>query len=337
MSLTQTSDRLRRRELVVTWIVDVSFWIDILANFRTAFPSGGQGAGQDNTTVLLETSSHAIAKRYGTTWFPLDVAGAIPIHLVESAVASNGSCDVSAVRAIRLNRLARLTRLIKLLRLLKMARFNTLITKIKDLLQINPGHVKLFQFITMVFFVSHFLACILFWMQEWEDYALLWSHDKPVVIPGKGIFMLNCPSPVYDDDGNILPRSITQYVQVPSLDGKSTILQTQCRTPEGILRPQADSDIQYMFSLYVLMQTITTTGYGDTPPLTTGEMIYIIIVIILGASGFGVVVGSMSSLLGRLDLRAAEFKERMSEVEDFMHKVKTIAPRPMDRSPSKRA
>jgi hypothetical protein len=68
------------------------------------------------------------------------------------------------------------------------------------------------------------------------------------------------------------------------------------------------------------MQTITTVGYGDFPATTSSEMIYMIMVIILGASGFGVVVGSMSSLLGRLDLRAAEFKNNMVEVEDFMHK-----------------
>lgn len=88
----------------------------------------------------------------------------------------------------------------------------------------------------------------------------------------------------------------------------------------GQYHQKAPPDIQYLVSLYVLMQTITTVGYGDFPATTSSEMIYLIMVIILGASGFGVVVGSMSSLLGRLDLRAADFKNNMAEVEDFMHK-----------------
>lgn len=98
----------------------------------------------------------------------------------------------------------------KLLRLLKMARFNGILVKIRDTLQINPGHVQLFYFITMVFFVSHFLACILFWMQEWEDFLITWSYGRLINVPSLGVRMLSCPVPVYDDQGNIAPESRTK-------------------------------------------------------------------------------------------------------------------------------
>jgi hypothetical protein len=142
----------------------------------------------------------------------LDVVGAIPVHLIENAMADGvaGSCNLAALRAMRLNRLARLVRLLKLLRLLKMARFNTILVKIKDTLQINPGHVQLFYFVTMVFFVSHFLSCILFWMQDWEDFLVTWSYGRPINIPRVGVRMLSCPTPVFDDDGNISQDSHTR-------------------------------------------------------------------------------------------------------------------------------
>lgn len=51
----------------------------------------------------------------------------------------------------------------------------------------------------------------------------------------------------------------------------------------------------------------------------TSEYFVGIIVILVGASTFAVVVGSMASLLGKLDIRASAFKERMEDLDDFMH------------------
>lgn len=52
---------------------------------------------------------------------------------------------------------------------------------------------------------------------------------------------------------------------------------------------------------------------------TTPELIFGICMMALGASGFAVVVGNMAALLGKMDLRATAFKERMEDFDDFMH------------------
>lgn len=39
----------------------------------------------------------------------------------------------------------------------------------------------------------------------------------------------------------------------------------------------------------------------------------------VGASTFAVVIGNMAALLGKMDVRASNFKERMEDLDDFMH------------------
>jgi len=303
--------------LVVLWAVDVCFWIDIALQFNTALPArSSEVKGQTEEAFI--TDRKTIAKRYLSTWFILDVSGAFPVQLLEDLVGGGGECSLAALRAMRLNKFARLTRVVKLLRLLRMARFNRLVTKVKDVLQINPGHLRLIQFFIGVFFVSHFLACFLFAVQEWSGHDKTWAHRRDIISSQSGIIVLLCPPPIIGQDGKPAPESETRQVLVEMPTG-ANVLVTECLARDGTWRRQASQSVQYLVSLYALLQTITTVGYGDFTVTTTSEIVYGITTIILGASGFGVVVGSMSALLGRLDLRVAEFKDRMTDLEDFMH------------------
>jgi hypothetical protein len=53
--------------------------------------------------------------------------------------------------------------------------------------------------------------------------------------------------------------------------------------------------------------------------VTTTELVYAIIMMSLGATTFAVMVGQMAALLSKLDIRATAFKERMEDLDDFMH------------------
>jgi len=83
--------------------------------------------------------------------------------------------------------------------------------------------------------------------------------------------------------------------------------------------PEAEPPIKYLISLYVTFTTLTTVGYGDITMQTTPELCFGIFMMALGASTFAVVVGNMAALLGKMDMRATAFKERMEDLDDFMH------------------
>ncbi len=86
------------------------------------------------------------------------------------------------------------------------------------------------------------------------------------------------------------------------------------------LSPDPDQDVgsKYMSSLYWSFTTMTTVGYGDIAPTTNEERIFSIIIMILGATIFGYVVGSIASLIAQLDLADALFKSRMSELDEYL-------------------
>jgi len=293
---------------VLLWLVDCCFWIDILLNFRTAILD----PNADNLTQMqLVSDSKIIAKTYLKGWFWLDVMGSVPVQAIEAAL-SGGNCSLSALKTLRLNRLARLARLVKLLRLARLARWNRLVTKAKDALSINPGHLRLMQFVIFVFVLAHLLACMLYGMVEWEEgYSINWASEVDIVVPGSGLYVLHCPRPDLDDSGEVMDNSTSRYMEDTT--------KLECLQADGYWRPEAPASVKYLISLYVTFTTLTTVGYGDITMRTTPELIFGIIMMALGASTFAVVVGNMAALLGKLDIRATAFKERMEDLDDFMH------------------
>lgn len=63
---------------------------------------------------------------------------------------------------------------------------------------------------------------------------------------------------------------------------------------------------------------MTTVGYGDIVAGTNSEKAYAVFAMLLGATVFGYIVGSMASLVGKFDGGAARYKERMDELRDYM-------------------
>jgi voltage-gated potassium channel Kch len=54
---------------------------------------------------------------------------------------------------------------------------------------------------------------------------------------------------------------------------------------------------QYIVSVYWSLTTVTTVGYGDIYPLSTGDRVVAIFVILIGASMFGYILGQVSTIL----------------------------------------
>ena len=61
-----------------------------------------------------------------------------------------------------------------------------------------------------------------------------------------------------------------------------------------------------------------TVGYGDLTPQTTTERTYSSIIMIIGATVFGYIVGNVSQMVGQLDVGAAKQREQREEVRNYM-------------------
>ncbi|MEK0444791.1 MAG: hypothetical protein RLZZ399_112 [Verrucomicrobiota bacterium] len=76
----------------------------------------------------------------------------------------------------------------------------------------------------------------------------------------------------------------------------------------------------YLRALYWTVTTVGTVGYGDYSPAKDNnvQIVYTIIVEILGVSMYGYIVGNVSGLIANLDSAKAAFTKRTEEVNEFM-------------------
>lgn len=74
---------------------------------------------------------------------------------------------------------------------------------------------------------------------------------------------------------------------------------------------------QYIRSLYWTITTMTTVGYGDITPLRTAEYSLSIVVMLLGASMYAFIIGTLASLFSNLDFAKAAHVNRAEAVSQY--------------------
>jgi hypothetical protein len=89
---------------------------------------------------------------------------------------------------------------------------------------------------------------------------------------------------------------------------------------------------QYIRALYWCITTIATIGYGDYYPDHDSnlQIIYTIIVQIIGVGMFGYIIGNVATLIVNIDTARADFHAKMEEVRNYM-RVKHIPASIQDR------
>ena len=78
-----------------------------------------------------------------------------------------------------------------------------------------------------------------------------------------------------------------------------------------------DEGFLYLTSLYWTYTTISTVGYGDISPKTGTEKVMAIILMLFGVCFFSFVIGTLSSILSRMDTKETMMLNKMAIIDEF--------------------
>jgi voltage-gated potassium channel len=86
---------------------------------------------------------------------------------------------------------------------------------------------------------------------------------------------------------------------------------------QGIER--AGPTTQYIRSLYWVIQTMATVGYGDITPHRDFEYVFSILIMLIGASTYAFIIGNIASLASNLDAARVAFFNRIEAISQYLH------------------
>jgi hypothetical protein len=76
----------------------------------------------------------------------------------------------------------------------------------------------------------------------------------------------------------------------------------------------------YLMSVYFVITTMTTVGYGDISAGTVTEQLFCIILMILGVVIFTFLSGALASMIGTMDEDDCDSKEKVRYLEQIQYK-----------------
>jgi hypothetical protein len=140
------------------WVCCAFWTADILLNFSTGFIS---------SEGLLEMRRDKVAQHYVRSWFAPDLVITILewfsliVSISSSGILRFGKAASRSLRALRLLRMPKVH-----------ASFNQILSSMNsESLNIIAGLVK---FLLLLILVTHYVACVWFWLADPEDKALTW-------------------------------------------------------------------------------------------------------------------------------------------------------------------
>lgn len=184
----------------------------------------------------------------------------------------------SGMRSVKLMKFVRIVRLAKLMRLFKLNRFLVIL---EEKLHLKPAMIRMVRLIINIVFLAHLLACM------WHFIALpaCGVENEDVLAIGP------CPEAA---DSEFLPNWIRE-LNVDKFDLVS----------------------KYIASFHFITATMMAVGYGEIWAKNTEERLFCIILQLFGATAFGFILSSVTSLLESANPRANETNKRVNEIKEW--------------------
>eukprot|EP00127_Corallochytrium_limacisporum_P000212 Clim_evm29s7 gene=Clim_evmTU29s7 len=82
-----------------------------------------------------------------------------------------------------------------------------------------------------------------------------------------------------------------------------------------------DIPAMYIASLYWATQTMTTVGYGDIEPQSSGERVFATLMMLTGAMFYAFAVSNISSILSSVDAEETLHKRKMDSLNEYMREI----------------
>jgi hypothetical protein len=284
--------------LWIDLIVSLLFLADVVVNFSTAIVVGSR----------LISDRKAVALRYLRGWFTVDFVSSLPFEILILAFDTERLPIFAALHMLRTLRLIRLLRVGS--SLLHHGRRSTL----------NPILVRMGFILFWVVLVSHWSACV--WIELGgvrRDVPAL--EDAPTVACYQegGLRRLHEEFPGIDEALSGLGRE----------DGTGAVCFALADIDEEAIGEDAALSIagqasgplrNYLRSLYFVITTWATVGFGDISARNLPQTLFAILLEILGAGTFGYLVGNVASLLANLDVVQVQRQEKLTRLTSFVRR-----------------
>jgi voltage-gated potassium channel len=85
------------------------------------------------------------------------------------------------------------------------------------------------------------------------------------------------------------------------------------------MTPDVDNGTNYLRALYWCITTLATVGYGDVVPTTNAQMVYAMVVMLIGVGVYGYVIGNVANLLANIDLAKAHYRANLERLATFLN------------------
>jgi hypothetical protein len=293
---------------ILDCIVDITFIIDIFAQFVSMQINPNGSKYYDFVEVAKEyvfgMSFDTLTgkRKFVTPWFWIDVVSVMPWEAFFLA-ANSGASGASTADIGGKTRIAKMLKLARILKLLKVLKASRIIKRFTETMKTKYGVFRIYFVFVILLFVVHLIACLFYLIAtlaptEGADAGKAWtiSHFS-VEVCG----YLN---------GTTIPDTACQYR--PCCDNGMTFCE-DTDTPDYCGKPSGEL---YISALYWSTMTLTTIGYGDIAPSNIMEQLFAIIMMIMSATIFSLIVGTMAPWVGRLIEDMVENQDRMDKLDE---------------------